>query len=70
MLRDGMLDRLYLTLAHRLLGGEHFHGLISGPELGPAGRLRLAALHCHVQAGAGDGEWFAQFETIRAQRSG
>jgi riboflavin biosynthesis pyrimidine reductase len=63
MLRDRMLDRLYLTLAHRLLGGEHFHSLISGPELGPAGRLRLGALY--YDADAGTGEWFAEFDVVR-----
>jgi hypothetical protein len=25
VLRDGSLSRLYLTLTHQLLGGEHFH---------------------------------------------
>lgn len=68
MLRDGMLDRLYLTLAHRLLGGERFHSLIGGPELGPAGRLRLAALYS--AAGASDGEWFAQFDVLRRRDAG
>jgi riboflavin biosynthesis pyrimidine reductase len=63
MLRDGMLDRLYLTLGHRLLGGEHFHSLIDGPELGPAGRLRLAALYC--EPAAANGEWFAVFDVPR-----
>jgi riboflavin biosynthesis pyrimidine reductase len=63
MLRDGMLDRLYLTLVHRLLGGQHFHSLIAGPELGPAGRLRLAALH--YDAAAGTGECFAEFDVAR-----
>lgn len=65
MLRAGKLDRLYLTIAHRLLGGERFHSLIGGPELGLSGRLRLAALYGHGLAGPGDGEWFAQFETVR-----
>jgi riboflavin biosynthesis pyrimidine reductase len=65
MMRDGMLDRLYLTLAHRLVGGEHFHSLIGGPELGSAGRLRLAALY--AGADSGEGEWFAQFKTPRGR---
>jgi riboflavin biosynthesis pyrimidine reductase len=65
MLRAGLLDRLYLTLAHRLLGGERFHSLIGGPELGPAGKLRLAALY---GAPEGEGEWFAQFDTPREPR--
>lgn len=63
MLRGGRLDRLYLTLVHRLIGGEHFHTMIAGPELGPAGRLRLAALY--GATGDAGGEWFAQFDTIR-----
>src|SRR5260221_706235 len=33
MLRDRVLSRLYLTIAHCLLGGTAFHSLIAGPEL-------------------------------------
>jgi hypothetical protein len=44
MLRDGALSRLYLTMVHRLIGGQVFHSLIGGPELGSAGRLRLSSL--------------------------
>jgi riboflavin biosynthesis pyrimidine reductase len=62
MLRDGMLARLYLTFAHRLIGGEHFHSLIAGPELGTAGRLRLAALYGDAEGG----EWYARFDAPRA----
>ncbi|WP_119461125.1 dihydrofolate reductase family protein [Rhodospirillaceae bacterium SYSU D60014] len=64
MLRDGMLSRLYITIAHRILGGEEFHSLISGPELGLAGRLRMTSLY-YDMAGPGDaGQWFAQFEPL------
>jgi riboflavin biosynthesis pyrimidine reductase len=64
MLRDGMLSRLYITIAHRILGGEGFHSLISGPELGLAGRLRMISLY-YDMAGPGDaGQWFAQFEPL------
>lgn len=65
MLRDGVLSRLYLTMAHIILGGERFHSLISGPALGPAGRLRLAALHYDARQPDGSGQWFAQFEPLR-----
>ncbi|HEX7967472.1 MAG TPA: dihydrofolate reductase family protein [Stellaceae bacterium] len=65
MLRDGVLSRLYLTMAHIILGGERFHTLISGPELGPAGRLRLSALHYDAMQPGGSGQWFAQFEPLR-----
>ncbi|MBK1836795.1 dihydrofolate reductase family protein [Azospirillum sp. YIM B02556] len=62
MLRDGRLSRLYLTTAHRLLGGESFHSMLSGPELGDAGRLRLCTLHYDVSAPDGTGQFFAHFE--------
>lgn len=62
MLRGGMLSRLYLTTAHRLLGGESFHSMLSGPELGDAGRLRLCALHYDASAPDGTGQFFAHFE--------
>jgi riboflavin biosynthesis pyrimidine reductase len=61
MLRDRCLSRLYLTLAHCIVGGERFHSLISGPELGPAGRLRLAELYYDASAPEGAGQCFAQF---------
>lgn len=66
MLRDRMLARLYLTIAHCVLGGAAFHTLIAGPELGPAGRLKLSALHYDAAQPDGVGQWLAQFETPRA----
>ncbi|MBY6264808.1 riboflavin biosynthesis protein RibD [Azospirillum sp. 412522] len=62
MLRDGQLSRLYLTTAHRLLGGESFHSMLSGPELRDIGRLRLCALHYDASAPDGTGQFFAHFE--------
>jgi riboflavin biosynthesis pyrimidine reductase len=42
---DDALDRLYLTLACRLLGGARFDTLLTGPVLEQAARFKLAALH-------------------------
>jgi riboflavin biosynthesis pyrimidine reductase len=42
---DDVLDRLYLTLACRLLGGLPFDTLLTGSVLEPAARFRLKALH-------------------------
>ena len=70
MLRDRVLSRLYLTIAHCLLGGTAFHSLIAGPELGPAGRLRLSSLHYDAAESEGAGQWFAQFEALRAGSAG
>ncbi|WP_448188006.1 RibD family protein [Azospirillum sp. sgz301742] len=65
MLRDGVLSRLYLTIAHRILGGKSFHTMMAGPELGGAGRLRMSLLHYDPPAPDGAGQWFAQFEPLR-----
>ena len=65
MLRDRQLSRLYLTLRHRLLGGESFHTLVEGPRLGDAGLLALRALHYDQGEGDGIGQWFAQFDCVR-----
>jgi len=61
MLRDRELSRLYLTIRHRLLGGEHFSTLIHGPRLGEAGELALRTLYQDT----GGGQWFAQFDCLQ-----
>lgn len=66
MLRDRVLGRLYLTIAHRLVGGEAFHTILSGPPLGPEGRLRLAALHYDPSAPDESGQFFAEFRPADA----
>jgi riboflavin biosynthesis pyrimidine reductase len=68
MLRDRVLNRLYLTIVHRLLGGERFHTLSSGPELGSAGRLDFAELYYGAPEGPHDGEWFARFDLTRSAK--
>lgn len=65
MLRDRVLARLYVTLTHQLLGGERFHTLIEGGELGDSGRLRLRALHLDPHSLEGSGQLFALFEPLR-----
>jgi riboflavin biosynthesis pyrimidine reductase len=64
MLRDGVLSRLYLTIAHRVLGGAAFHTMAAGSELGPAGRLRLLELYYDATSPEGAGQWFAPFEPL------
>src|SRR5690606_31096140 len=54
LVADGVLDRLYLTLACRIVGGLAFDTLFSGPELAPAAGFELAALHDDAGVG-GDG---------------
>ena len=63
MLRGGVLSRLYLTMVHRLLGGERMDTMIPGPELGASGNLRLSSMYYDGAALDGVGQWFAQFES-------
>jgi riboflavin biosynthesis pyrimidine reductase len=68
MLRDSVLSRLYLTIVHRLIGGEEFHSLIAGPELGLAGRLRMSSLFLDPAGPENVGQWFAQFDPISTRK--
>jgi riboflavin biosynthesis pyrimidine reductase len=50
LLAAGVLDRLYLTLANRLLGGDPFSTIVDGPLLAPAAGMRLHTVY-HDAAG-------------------
>nr|MBO2512613.1 pyrimidine reductase [Gammaproteobacteria bacterium] len=54
LLVDGVLDRLYLTLACRVLGGATFDTLLTGPQLDPPARFELGALLYDEGAGGVD----------------
>lgn len=62
MVRESRLARLFQTISHQLLGGVSFSSLVSGPELGPFGHLRLASLYYDAETTHGVGQWFAQFD--------
>ena len=62
-LRDGVLSRLYLTIRHRIVGGERFDTMVRGDVLGGAGSLRLNALYLDQAAGGDCGQLFACFDT-------
>ena len=65
MLRERALSRLYLTIRHRLLGGERFHTLIDGPRLSQSGQLELRSLYYDPGEGRATGQWFARFDPMR-----
>lgn len=56
LMRAGAVQRLYLTFAHRLLGGEDFDTLTWGPELQPAPKLSLRSLFYDAAAPEGAGQ--------------
>ncbi len=53
LLVDDVLDRLYLTLACRILGGATFDTLLTGPVLARAPGFTLKALHYDAEGSAG-----------------
>ena len=58
LLADDALDRLYTTVAHRLLGGQPFSSLVEGNLLRPAIGLQLQALYFDPHAIDGLGQQF------------
>ena len=62
---DGLISRLYLTIRHRVVGGERFDTLLRGATLGEAGALRLSSLYLDEGAEDDCGQFFACFEAGR-----
>ena len=61
-LREGTLARLYLTIRHRIAGGERFDTMVCGGVLGESGRVRLSALYLDEAADRDCGQFFACFD--------
>ena len=62
LLEAKVVNRLYLTVAQQLLGGEVFDTLTRGPLLTPAQGMSLISLHHDPYAPARAGQLFAVFE--------
>jgi riboflavin biosynthesis pyrimidine reductase len=62
LLADIVLDRLYLTTAHRLLGGQPFSSLVEGELLQPAVGMRLYAHYYDPHALDGLGQQFTCYQ--------
>ena len=62
ILRAGLLDRLYLTMPHHIVGGEHFHTMLTGGQLGSAGQLSLRSLYLDSGTDEQAGQFFACFD--------
>ncbi len=62
LLIAGVMDRLFLTTRHTLLGGKHVHSLLDG-DLSRAGQLRLLSLYHDLQDEPGQS--FAQYGFVQ-----
>ena len=61
LLKGGVLDRLYLTLANRILGGEPYAGLVEGALLETAVGMTLNTMYYDAQAFDGLGQLFVSY---------
>jgi len=62
LLAAGMLDRLYLTHASRLLGGDPFSSIVEGQLLKPAVDLELISVHYDPHALDGLGQLLTTYQ--------
>ncbi len=64
LLAAGVLDRLYLTLAHRILGGRPFASIVEGALLQPPVDLTLHTLYYDAAGLDGAGQLFAAYNVV------
>lgn len=62
LLAANRLDRLYLTLVGRLLGGDPFSSIVEGPLLMPAAAMRLHTLYLDPAGLDGLGQLFLAYD--------
>jgi riboflavin biosynthesis pyrimidine reductase len=62
LLNAGVLDRLYLTYANRLLAGDPFSSIVEGPLLEPAVAMTIGAVYHDAHAPKGLGQLFVQYD--------
>lgn len=62
LLKDDVLDRLYLTLAHRLLGGSPFSTIVDGELFESAKDFHLRSVYLDPHALEGSGQLLTSYE--------
>jgi riboflavin biosynthesis pyrimidine reductase len=64
LLAGRAFDRLYVTFANRLLGGQPFSSIVEGPLLSPAVDLRTNAIYFDESGLNGLGQMFVSYDTL------
>lgn len=64
LLADGVLSRLYLTIANRLLGGQVFASIVDGERFQPPVAARLDTLYYDPHGVDGLGQLFAAYDCV------
>jgi riboflavin biosynthesis pyrimidine reductase len=66
LLEADVLDRLYLTFANRILGGNSFSSIVEGPLFDPARNFQLRTLYFDTHGLDGTGQLFACYNRFRS----
>jgi riboflavin biosynthesis pyrimidine reductase len=64
LVSDGVLNRLYLTHAHRLLGGKPFASILEGPLLDPPSGMKIHHAYLDPHALGGLGQLFTSYDML------
>jgi len=64
LLAGGALNRLYLTPANRLLGGQPYSSIVEGPLMEPAVDLNINSIYLDSQALDGLGQLFVSYDRV------
>lgn len=70
LLADQMLNRLYLTHALRMLGGEPFDILVEGKQLDPPADFKLHSLYYDAVEKENPNQIFGAYESVASQEPG
>lgn len=62
LLEAGVLDRLYLTHASRLLGGKTYSSIVEGSALNPPADLKIETIYCDSEGIDGLGQLFVSYK--------
>ena len=65
LLAGNALDRLYVTQANKLLGGQPFSSIVEGPLLHPEVDLRINTIYFDEHGLDGLGQLFVSYDTAR-----
>lgn len=64
LMSGGVLDRLYLTIAQRILGGDPYDTIMEGPLLSSPADFKLRSLYYDPEAPENAGQYYAAFDRV------
>lgn len=68
LLRDDVLDRIYLTQVHRIIGGDEYDTFFEGKLLNPPANFRLHSLYFDDGLGDDCDQFFSVYDAVKRRR--